>query len=119
MPASTRDVVVRSVDARSVLRVSLVFYLCLWLVFVVAWTILWTVAAVAGVTGNVEEFIANLFALDNFRFSLFSQVQAAVLGGIVWVAMGTGVNALGAIFYNLIHDLVGGVRIRIDGDEGV
>lgn len=117
MPASTRDVVVRSVDARSVLRVSLVFYLCLLLVLIVAWTILWTVAAVAGVTGNVEEFIANLFALDSFRFSLLSQVQAAVLGGAVWVAMGTGLNVLGAIFYNLIHDLVGGVRISIDDDS--
>ncbi|HVE94415.1 MAG TPA: DUF3566 domain-containing protein [Acidimicrobiales bacterium] len=117
MPASTRDVVVRSVDARSVLRVSLVFYFCLLLVVIVAWTILWTVAAVAGVTSNVEEFIANLFALDNFRFSLFSQVQAAALGGIVWVAMGTGLNTLGAIFYNLINDLVGGVRIQVEDDE--
>ena len=115
--ARPRDVVVRSVDTRSVLRVSAVFYVCLLLVVIVAWTILWTVAAVAGVTGNVEEFIANLFALDSFRFSVLSQVQAALVGGAVWVALGTGLNVLGAIFFNLISELVGGIRVRVDDEE--
>ena len=117
MPPATRDVVVRSVEVRSVVRVSLVFYLCLLLVVVVAWTILWSVAAVAGVTSNVEEFIANLFALESFRFPLFAQVQAAVVGGAVWVALGTGFNVLGAVFYNLISELVDGVRVRVSDDE--
>lgn len=117
MPPATRDVVVHSIDVRTALRVSLVFYVCLLLVGLVAWTILWTVAAVAGVTSNVEEFIANLFALDKFRFSLFSQIQAAVVGGAIWVALGTGVNVLGVVFYNLIAEMVGGVRVRVDDDE--
>jgi hypothetical protein len=117
MPPATRDVVVRSVDVRSVLRVSLVFYFCLLLVGLVAWTILWTVAAVAGFTSNVEEFIANLFALDSFHFSVFSQVQAAVVGGAIWVALGTGLNVLGVMFYNLIGEMVGGVHVRIADEE--
>ena len=117
MPPASRDVVVRSVDVRTVLRMSLIFYFCLLLVLLVAWTILWTVAAVAGVTSNVEEFIANLFALDSFGFSLLKQVQAAVVGGAIWVALGTGLNVLGAVFYNLISEMTGGVRVRIDDDE--
>ena len=109
-----RELTVRAVNVRSVVRVSVVLYGCMLLVFVVAWVILWIVAGVLGVTGNVEDFIAKLFALDSFHFSFIAQVIAVIIGGSVLVGLGTGANALGAIFYNLITELVGGVRIDVD-----
>ena len=111
-----RQLTVRSVDVRSVLRVSLVLYACLLLVFVVAWAILWVAAGIFGVTGNVEDFIAKLFALDSFHFSIVAQAIAIVIGGSVLVGLGTGANVLGAIFYNLITELVGGVQIDVEDD---
>jgi len=112
-----RELTVRSIDVRSVVRVSVVIYACLLFVFVVAWAILWVVAGVLGVTENVEDFIAKLFALDSFHFSLAAQAVAVAVGGTVLVGLGTGANALGAIFYNLITELVGGVRIDVDEDS--
>jgi len=108
----------RSVNVRSVVRVSLVMYACVLLVFVVAWAILWTVAAVLGVTGNVEDFIAKLFALDSFHFSVIAQAIAIVIGGSVLIALGTGANALAATFYNLIVELQGGIEIDVDTHDG-
>lgn len=115
MPA--QQLTLRSINVRSVMRVSAVLYACVLLVFVVAWAILWVVAGVLDVTGNVEDFIAKLFALDSFHFSLLAQLGATIIGGPVLVAIGTGANALGAIFYNQIVDLVGGIQIDVDVDE--
>jgi hypothetical protein len=108
----------RRVDIRSVVRVSLVMYACVLLVFVVAWLILWTVAAVIGVTGNVEDFIAKLFALDSFSFSVIAQGIAIVIGGSVLIGLGTGANALAATFYNLIVEVQGGIQIDVEVDDG-
>jgi hypothetical protein len=108
----------RSVNVRSVVRVSLVMYACVLLVFVVAWAILWTAAAVLGVTGNVEDFVAKLFALDSFHFSVIAQAVAIVIGGSVLIALGTGANALGATFYNLIVEVQGGIEIDVDTNDG-
>ena len=108
----------RSVNVRSVVRVSLVMYACVVLVFVVAWAILWTAAALLGVTGNVEDFVAKLFALDSFHFSVIAQAVAIVIGGSVLIALGTGANALGATFYNLIVEVQGGIEIDVDTNDG-
>jgi hypothetical protein len=115
MPA--HQVTLRSINVRSVVRVSAVLYACVVLVFVVAWAILWVVAGVLGVTGNVEDFIAKLFALDSFHFSVIAQAGATIIGGPVLVAIGTGANALGAIFYNQITEVVGGIQIDADVDD--
>ena len=110
----THRLTLRSVDVRSVVRVSVVMYAAFFFVFVVAWAILWAVAAVLGVTTNVEDFIAKLFALDSFSFSLFAQAIAMVVIGGVVIALGTGANALSAIFYNLIVELQGGVELHVE-----
>ena len=112
MPATR--LTLRAVNVRSVMRVSVVMYACMLAVFVVAWAILWTVAAVLGVTGNVEDFIAKLFALDSFHFSLIAQLIAVVIGGSVLIGLGTGANVLAATFYNLIVELQGGIEIEVD-----
>jgi hypothetical protein len=109
---------IRAVNVRSVVRVSLVMYASMLFVFVVAWAILWTVAAILGVTGNVEDFIAKLFALDSFHFSVIAQAFAIIIGGGVLIGLGTGANALGATFYNLIVELQGGIEIDVDTHEG-
>jgi hypothetical protein len=107
-------ITLRAINIRSVVRVSIVMYASLLLVFVVAWAILWTVAALLGVTGNVEDFIAKLFALDSFQFSIIAQAIAIVIGGSVLIGLGTGANALAATFYNLIVELQGGVELDVD-----
>lgn len=103
---------VRHVEVWSVLRFSALLYLCLLVVALVAGTLLWIVAAAAGAIGNIETFIQGI-GFDNFRFLGFQLLQAMVLSGLVLVLLGTGVNVLVAVLYNLISDVVGGIEVSV------
>ena len=114
-PAAHRRVrrVIRHVDALTVFKVSGLFYGSLLIVWLVAGVVLWLAATVTGVMDNIDSFIAKLFALQSFHFSVTQVLRGSVLGGIVLVALGTGVNLVAAVLYNLIADVVGGVEITV------
>ena len=109
--------VVRKVDAWSVFKVSALFYASVLVVWLVAGTVLWLAASLTGVMDNVDKFIAKLFALESFHFSVTQVLRGSVLGGIVLVALGTAVNVVAAVLYNLIADVVGGVEISVLEEE--
>ena len=78
--------VIRKVDPWSVLKVSILFYLCIFVVVLVAGIVLWLVAAGLGVISNVENFIGDLFALTDFHFEADTRVR--VSGDSAWIAGG-------------------------------
>lgn len=106
-----RRVVLRRVDPWTVLRASVLFYGCLLVVGLVAGLLLWLIGSATGVVDNTEDVIAELFALDSFRFEPLVMLLFGVLGGVVLVMLGTVVNALLAVVYNLIAEVVGGVEV--------
>ena len=105
--------VLRRIEPMTVLRFSALFYASLLVVFLVAGVLLWIVASLTGVVDNVETFIKDLFALDSFRFVGFKLLLGTVLSGAVLVVLGTGLNMLMAVLYNLISDVVGGVEVTV------
>ena len=105
--------VIRKVDPWSVLKVSILFYLCIFVVVLVAGVVLWLMAAALGVINNVEKFIGDLFALTDFRFEAGQILRAAAVGGGILVVLGSGANVLAAVLYNLISDVVGGVEVAV------
>jgi hypothetical protein len=105
--------VIRRVDAWTVLKVSALFYASLLVVWLVAGTVLWMAATITGVMDNIDTFIAKLFALQSFHFSVVQVLRGSVLGGVVLVALGTGINVVAAVLYNLIADVVGGLEITV------
>ena len=109
--------VVSKVDSLSVLRFSLLLYLSLYLVVLVACTVLWAVATVAGAVDNIERFIKGLFALQSFHFDVLAMLRGITIGGLLLVMIGTGVNVLVSVLYNLISDVVGGVRVVVVDDD--
>ena len=110
---------VRRIEPWTVLRFSVLFYASLLVVFVVAAVLLWAVASVTGVVDNIETFIKELFALDSFRFVAIDLLLGTVLGGAVLVVLGTGLNLLMAVLYNLVSDVVGGIEITVlEEDQG-
>jgi hypothetical protein len=109
--------VVSKVDSLSVLRFSLLLYLSFYLVVVVAATVLWLVATVVGVVDNVERFISGLFALESFHFEAWAIFRGLTVGGLIVVMIGTGVNVLISVLYNLISDVVGGVAVVVSEEE--
>jgi hypothetical protein len=105
--------VVRKVDVWTVLKVSFLFYLCVFLVLMVAGVILWNVAQAFNVIHSVEKFIRSIFDLQKFTFRPSVVLQSSALGGAIIVLLGTGANVLAALLYNLISDVVGGVQFIV------
>ncbi len=105
--------VIRSVNPWSVLRFSALFYLSMLVVWVVAGMLLWLVASVTGVVGNVERFVADLFAIESFQFSGGLILGFSLVAGLVLVLLGAIVNVVMAVVYNLTSDVVGGVEVTV------
>jgi hypothetical protein len=104
---------VRHVEPWSVLKISLIFYFCLWVVFLIAGVILWSLAVGSGTIDNLESFIEGLLALDSFEFKGDQIFRASALGGLVLVVAGSGFTVLVAVLFNLISDVTGGIRITV------
>lgn len=105
--------VVRHIDAWTVLKVSLLFYLCSYIIGLVSGVILWNVAERAGYIEKVEGFIEDLFAYETFEFLPGTLFTAVALGGAILAIVATGLTALGAVLFNLISDLTGGIRLTM------
>ena len=107
---STR--VIRHIDAWSVFKVALVFHFVLYLTLLLAGVLLWNVANATGTVDNVERCLES-FGWESFEFKggeLFH--QAWVLGLFLVVGL-TGLVVLMVTTFNLITDLVGGVRMIV------
>ena len=109
--------VVRRVDAWSVLKVSVIFYALTFLVLLVAGVLLWNLAQSTGTVANIEGFIRELFSLKNFKIDGRRVYRASWPIGVFLVVAGTGVNVTAAVMFNLITDLVGGVRVTVLEEE--
>ena len=114
-PRTTRAVV-RRVDPWTVLKVSLLFYLAMFVVLLTAGVLLWTAARSAGVVDNVESFMDSIGFTD-FRFLPNRILRASFLGGLVMVVAGTAGNVLMTVLYNLISDVVGGLTLTLTDDD--
>jgi hypothetical protein len=110
---------VRHVEPWSVLKISLIFFFCIWVILLTSAVILWQVASSSGVIDNVENFIEEIFALeeDSFAFEAGQMFRAYAVGGLVMVVAATGFTVLLAVLFNLISDLTGGVRITVLEEE--
>ncbi len=111
----TSHVVLRRVEPWSVFKLSLVFYLCVCAVLLVAAVMLWLGASVTGVVGNVESFFQDA-GFDGFKFSAATMLRGFTLGGLILVVAGTIANLLLAMLFNLMSEVVGGVRVTLGED---
>jgi hypothetical protein len=104
---------IRHIDPWSVLKVSVVLYACLYGATVLAGYLLWTAAVQSGVISNIESFIAEVGSYEIWEINgeeIFR--RATVIGAVLFVA-GIALNVLLTIVFNLISDLVGGVRVTL------
>ena len=110
--------VVRHVDPWSVFKVALVFSFVGYLVVLTSGVLLWRVADSTGTLDNVERWFTQ-FGWETFEFKggeIFS--NAWVIG--LFVAVGaTGAAVLVATLFNLVSDIVGGIRVTVLEEEVV
>jgi Transmembrane domain of unknown function (DUF3566) len=108
--------VVRQVDPWSVFKLALVFNLVLYIVLLTAGVLLWNVAYATGTVDNLERFFES-FGWSSFKFHGGAIFHAAWIAGLFGVIGLTGAAVLGATLFNLITDLVGGVRLTVLEEE--
>ena len=109
---------IRDIDAWSVFKVGLVFHVALYLVVLVTGVLLWNVASATGTIDNVENFLES-FGWESFTFKGWELFRSTAVLGIFVAALGTGLWVLGAVVFNLITELVGGIRVTVLEEEVV
>ena len=107
----------RRVDAWGVFKISLIFYVILYIILLVAGVLLWNLANTTGTVANVEGFVRDLFGLKTFKFDGEKLFRASWVLGAILVVAGTGLNVTLAVLFNLISDLMGGVRVTVLEEE--
>jgi hypothetical protein len=104
--------VIRRIDLWSVLKLSLVVYVCLY------FSILATLAGVWGIlysSGNIDKLQSFLedVGLENFTFYGNQMFRACAAIGAVGVLAATVVTVLATALVNLISEMTGGIRVIV------
>lgn len=103
------------VDPWSVLKLSLIFYFCFLLVVMLGLTVFWAVLSSLGVVEGLTSF------LDKLQLTVVinggNLARAVFLFGILNVVLWTGINVFLAFLYNLVAEVLGGLRVELDAEE--
>jgi transmembrane protein DUF3566 len=119
---------VRRVGPLSVLKFSLIFYFCVFLVIYLALAIIWAILAASGVIDSLEKLLGTIFPSGS-GLSPTKQISTGrpqpiaietgqvftwlFFAGCVGVAVWSLINVFVAVMYNLISDIVGGVEVTL------
>lgn len=110
--------VVRHVDPWSVFKIALVFSAVIYGVCLTSGVLLWEVAQSTGTVDNVERFLES-GGWETFEFKGGELYHHMWIGGLFAAAGLVGLAVLAATLFNLVTDLVGGVRVTVLEEEVV
>ena len=113
-PSRKARVVIKKVGPWSVLKFSLLFYLCLMLVVVLAGTMLYLALDALGTIDAAVELAVNLSIVEaGFKVNGNWLFWRAITIGLIGVVLWSLVNVFVTFLYNLISDVVGGIEITL------
>jgi hypothetical protein len=130
-----------SFDLWSVFKLSVLFYICVCLIVLVAGTLLWNVGRSVGTIDDVENFITRMGAygtctlkaevpagtpfeqdddcaddevlVGGYKFDDGTIFRVAAIGGGILVVAGSIGNVLIVVLLNLLNELTGGLRYTV------
>ncbi len=104
---------VRRIDTWTVFKVSLLFYILMLAVVLVAGLVTWSVAQHLGFVNDIQKSVRSL--ADDKKFILHggAALKYSAAGGAVLGLIGTLLNTVAAMLYNLLSDVVGGVQVIV------
>lgn len=108
---------VRHIDPWSVLKLTLLLSLCMWLILMIAAVIMWTVARNAGTIASIENFVNSSLSLQDWTLDgdfIFRQFGLITL--LLALAM-TAASVVASLVFNLVSDIIGGVWISVIEEE--
>ena len=109
--------VVRRVDPWGVFKLSLLLFVILYVVLLIAGVLLWRLAASTGTIDNIEGFVREALPLKEFTLKGDQLFRGSWAFGAIMVIGGTGFAVTMAILFNLLTDLVGGVKVTVLEEE--
>jgi uncharacterized protein involved in cysteine biosynthesis len=108
--------IIRKIDPWTVLKVTFVLNFIVALTMVLGFSILWVLLVNAGVPQGLED-IARRLALLDADASLVGNIEplfsSVVFLATVYLLTQTALATIGAFFYNLVSDLVGGIEVVV------
>lgn len=108
--------IIRKIDPWTSLKVSALVWAVLSVALVLGTVIFWSVLDRAGIPAGITEFMVEITLIEEGS-EPFANVEqffrALVFGAIVWWVAMTGATVLGAVIYNLVSDVVGGLEIVV------
>lgn len=110
--------VVRHLDPWSVFKVALMFSVVAYLVALTSGVMLWNVALATGTIDNVERWFTQ-FGWESFELDGGEIYHNAWIGGLFAAVAATGGAVLAATIFNLVSDIVGGIRVTVLEDDVV
>ncbi|MEZ5341173.1 MAG: DUF3566 domain-containing protein [Acidimicrobiales bacterium] len=111
--------VIRHIDPWSVLTFSVLFHLVFFSSMLLASILVWNGAVQAGTIDNIENFIRELGDYETFNINSDVVFRAAVvIAGMLTLASSIIVVLL-AVVFNLVSDLVGGIRVTVVEEDTV
>jgi hypothetical protein len=106
-------VVVRKVGPWSVFKFSLLFYLCVMTVILLALAMLYGILGAVGALDHLTEFARNLFEDKSFRIQGAWIFARLTILGLFMVGIWSLINLFIAFLYNLISDVIGGIEVTL------
>lgn len=120
--ARTR-VVIRQIAPLSVLKTSLLFYFCVWLIVYLALAIIYAMMSAVGAVDSLEKLLGLFFSPAGQDISTRGATPIEIDEGVVftWLFLGgcaitvvwALLNVLATFLYNLISDVVGGIEVTL------
>lgn len=108
--------IIRKIDPWTALKVSALVFAVLAVALVLGTVIFWSVLDRAGIPDRITEFMVEITLIDpgSQPFANVEQFfRALVFGAVVWWVAMTGATVGGAVVYNLVSDVVGGLEIVV------
>jgi len=108
---------IRSFDLWTVLKISILFWSCAMLVFLLGLIVLWWIGSAFGVIDGVEDFIAELFGYDTFELLSWRILRGATLVALVMTCLLVVGTMVATALYNLFAEFLGGVEVVVTEEE--
>lgn len=105
----------------SVAKVTFMLMIALAIIQIVAALLVWLLLDVVGVFGQITQIVASAgLEADNFNlnsvFSVTTVLSAVTIFSIIEVVLFTILASIGAMLYNVVASLVGGIHVTLGDD---